>query len=211
MDPFYLAILFYFAAFVLATLDIFLPSGGMLLILCLASSVASVLFGFRSGNTLGMIMLTLVVASVPVFVFLAIKIWPNTPMGRRIILGLPQQAAAERKATANADNAIPLGKVFLADSPLMPTGYIKMGYRHVNAIAEVGIIEAGQHVEVVAFRNRAFIVRATDAPLTSSRWVVPPSAGSGGPALVGPAAESQRSGNLLDLPAEELGLDSLDD
>ncbi|MEZ6076434.1 MAG: hypothetical protein R3C56_12480 [Pirellulaceae bacterium] len=87
-----MALLLYIAAIALAMVDLFVPSGGMLLVLATLAALAAVLFGFRSGNTVGMGMLTLVVATIPVFVFLAIKIWPHTPLGRRIILKLPSSA-----------------------------------------------------------------------------------------------------------------------
>ncbi len=201
MHPFYVALLLYFAAIVLAFVDIFVPSGGLLMIMAALGGIAAVLFAFRSGNTAGMGMLTLVIASVPVFALIAIRIWPHTPIGRRIILKLPESKPVSH---VNADEPLVelIGKVFKNDIPLLPTGQLRVGHRRLNAEAESGFIEAGVHVKIVGVRERNLIVRLTTEPLT----VVD---SSPGPAL---AKEDNGStgDSLLDRPAEELGLDSLD-
>ena len=197
MDPFYFALLLYVAAVVLAMVDLFVPSGGMLLILAIAAAIASILFGFRSGGTMGMIMLTLVIASIPTFAALAIKIWPKTPIGRRIILGLPNRSGKHSKSVSSPLEEF-VGLVLVADSPLMPSGHVKIGHRRMNAIAESGLIEVGQRVKVIGVRERNLLVRATEeAPTTATPK---PST----------APDEQTQGNLLDQPADELGLDSLD-
>ena len=204
MDPLYLALLLYIAAFALAIVDLFVPSGGMLLVLATLAALAAVLFGFRSGNTVGMGMLTLVVATIPVFVFLAIKIWPHTPLGRRIILKLPSS-----KSTAAGVEADPLqelvGCVLLAETAFLPTGQLRVGHRRFNAMAESGFIEAGSHVRVLSVHERNLIVRATDEPLTV-RAAAPHETAS----RELDSQNSEDGASLLDRPAEELGLDSLE-
>ena len=205
MDPLYLALLLYIAAFALAIVDLFVPSGGMLLVLATLAALAAVLFGFRSGNTVGMGMLTLVIGTIPVFVFLAIKIWPHTPLGKRIILNLPSS-----KTTSAGGEAEPLqelvGCVLLAETAFLPTGQLRVGHRRFNAMAESGFIEAGSHVRVLSVHERNLIVRATDEPLTV-RAAAPPRE-SASRELDGEKIEDGSS--LLDRPAEELGLDSLE-
>lgn len=201
MDPFYVALLLYFAAIVLAFVDIFVPSGGLLIIMAALGGIAAVLFAFRSGNTAGMGMLTLVIASVPVIAIIAIRIWPHTPMGRRVILKLPKSSAVSQ---GNADEPLLelIGKVFKTDIAFLPTGQLRVGYRRLNAVAESGFIEAGVHVKIIGVRERNLIVRLTTEPIT----IVESSPGQT------PAKEDNGTtgGNLLDRPAEELGLDSLD-
>ena len=201
MDPFYLALLLYCAAVVLAFVDIFVPSGGMLLILALSAAFASILFGFRSGNTMGMTMLTIVIASIPIFAVVAIKIWPHTPIGKRIILSLPQHDAdmagsSDRKLTQW------IGTLVRADSPLMPSGQIRIGSQYLNAIAESGVVEEGQNVEVIGVKERNLIVRPTQAGVTTAPVAQPaePDANE----------EMVDDRNLLERPAEEFGLESFD-
>ena len=204
MDPYFISIILFMTSILLAGVDIFVPSGGLLLILAVAAAVGAILFGFRSSTTLGMTMLTLVAAAVPIGAFLAIKIWPHTPIGRLVILRPPEQQVP----VATNDPAgleVWLGKVLKADADLMPAGQLKIGYRRMNAVAESGFVEAGQAVKVVAIRERSLVVRVTSEPLTP----LVPESRPGAQAPQG--AEQLAEPNLLDVPAEELGLDSIDE
>ena len=205
MDPLYLALLLYIAALALALVDLFVPSGGMLLVLATLAALAAVLFGFRSGNTVGMGMLTLVVATIPIFVFLAIKIWPHTPLGKRIILNLPSSELPAAGGEADPLQEL-VGCVLLAETAFLPTGQLRVGHRRFNAMAESGFIEAGSHVRVLSVHERSLVVRATDEPLTV-RAAAPPHE-SASRELDSEKIEDGAS--LLDRPAEELGLDSLE-
>lgn len=205
MDPIYIAIILYVSAIVMALVDLYIPSAGMLLLLSLVAAVGSVIFGFQRSTSSGMTMLTLVAATVPILGVIAIRIWPNTPIGRRIVLGLPP----ERPTTANKlHNALAelIGCVVVSEYPLMPSGQITIDHRPYNAFAEAGSIDAGQHVEVIAVRQRDLVVRVTDKPLSPIR----PrdhihDLGKQ------PITEFANNTNLLDVPADELGLDSLED
>lgn len=198
MEPFHLAILLYVAALTVAGIDLFVPSGGMLIIFASLAAIGSILFGFRASASAGMLMLTLVLGTIPVFVFTAVKIWPHTPLGRRVILGLPSQRPESSESAVESLSSF-LGKVLLAETALMPMGQLRVGYRRFSALAESGFIEAGGHVEVIAIRERTLIVRPTSKPL------------SGQSPQTSIDAPQQPSEKLLEQSAEELGLDSLDD
>lgn len=200
MDPLSVALLLYVAAVGLATIDLFVPSGGMLVVLAAVGAIGSVLFGFRSSTTAGMSMLTLVMGSIPVFLWLAVQIWPHTPIGKRIILKTPPAQPAQSPVTQ--DPLLPLiGHVLLAETPLLPTGQLRLGHHRLNAVAESGFIEAGQRVKIMAVRERNLVVRLTDEPLTST---------SGAAESVAAADSELPPEKYLELPAEQLGLDSLD-
>lgn len=214
MDPLFLALLLYLAAVALALVDVFVPSGGLLLVLSVLAALAAVLFGFRSSYSMGMVMLTVVIASVPIFVFVAIKIWPHTPLGRLIILKPPAAEPMDPNQEENLLHEL-VGHVLLADAAFLPSGQVRVGYRRFNALAESGFIEAGAHVRVLAVRERNLIVRTTDSPLTDLRSTFGHAAAQPGlTADVAGRAEGDDDGagggSLLDRPAEELGLDSLD-
>ena len=205
MDPIYIAIILYISAIMLALVDLYVPSAGMLLLLSLVAAVGSVMFGFRGGTTSGMTMLTLVAASIPILGLVAIRIWPHTPVGRRIVLGLPpeQPTPALDEQHTLAEH---IGHVLISEYPLMPGGQITIDHRAYNALAEAGYIDAGQRIEVTAVRHRNLIVRVTDKPLTPIRPRDRTFAFG-----KGSAAESAGHQNLLDAPANELGLDSLEE
>ncbi len=213
MDPLYFALLLYVAALSLAAVDLLVPSGGLLAVMAALAAFASVLFGFRSSTTAGMAMLTLVIASIPVFLILAIKIWPHTPLGRRIILKLPTRGDSKPNVDTAGLQAL-LGRVLLSETGLMPMGQIRVGHRRYDAVAESGFIEAGERIKVLLVRERLLVVRATTEPLSPLETVVTAEGrvlrgqilDSESRATMGPVDEA----SLLDRPAEELGLDSLE-
>lgn len=194
MDPLLVAILLFVAAVALAVLDIFVPSGGVLVVLSAIAAVGSVMFGFRSSNTAGMVILTCVLAAIPVILIAALKIWPHTPIGRRIILPTPKKDSGEEKANDPLHALV--GELAVTQSALMPTGHVRLNHRNYNAVAEQGLIEAGQTVEILAVRERNLVVAVTTRKPNAAPVQVP-------------EPEPTATG-LLDLPAEELGLDSLD-
>lgn len=86
----------------------------------------------------------------------------------------------------------------------MPAGQIRIGSKQYNAIAGSGMIEAGQNVEVIGFKERNLIVRATTAKATDTSELP----GSTPEATDDDLEKPPES--LLDRPADELGLDSID-
>ncbi|MEM7561153.1 MAG: NfeD family protein, partial [Planctomycetota bacterium] len=154
--------------------------------------------------------------SVPAFAFLAVRIWPLTPIGRRVIL--PAKEREEAQAEENSDEQL-IGQIVETDSPLIPAGQIRILGKSRNAVARSGVIEAGQNVEIVGVKDFNLVVAVTTLPVTlSSRSPIVTPADDAPKAESGKEAEAKSSeaetileaGNLLDLPAEELGLDDLD-
>ncbi len=193
MDPFYLSLLLYVVALSFACVDLFVPSGGILLVLSSIVAIASILVGFQSSQTMGMSMLTLIIGSIPCFVAVAVRVWPHTPIGKRIILPPAKQKTVRAKRQQELKQFI--GTVVVADTPLMPSGQIKIGNRRLNVLAETGSIEIGQAFKIVSVQDFSLLARPTDqseTPITDSR-------------------DSPTNEVSLVLPADELGLSSLDE
>ncbi len=205
MDPVYIAVMLYISAIVLALVDLYVPSAGTLLLLSLFAAIGSVVFGFQSGTTAGMTMLTLVAISIPVIALVAIRIWPHTPVGRRIVLRLPPEQPRMSNEKQNILAEL-VGSVVVSEYPLMPSGQITIDRRPYSAFAEAGYIDAGWRIEVVGVRQRDLIVRVTDKPLTPVR-----PQGRMDDFAKQSEKELASNTNLLDVPANELGLDSLDE
>lgn len=199
----FVALLLYVVAVVLVILDLLLPTGGLLALLAAISAVASVMFAFREGANSGAIVLLMVLATVPVLVALAVRIWPKTPIGKRVILGSdkpPEDSEAELLEKQRIEAL--LGSVITVDADLMPSGSARIGGRMANVIAESGYIEAGQVCEVVEYHERQFILRPTSgsAPAQNAE-----------PKLPDHELDSNGAESLLDLPLEQFGLDVFDE
>ena len=194
MDPLIIAILCFVLAICLAVADLLVPSGGVLAIASFLAALASIFFAFRSSSLAGQAMLILMLLAIPTFLVVGLRIWPHTPIGRRVILKTPPTAQAPGGNSDLLDSMI--GMIGRAENSLMPTGHVRIDHRSYNAQCENGIIEAGQWVEVIAVKQRNLIVVATTKARREKSDQTP-----AGPEL---------GQSLLDRPAEDLGLDSLD-
>ncbi|RMF41869.1 MAG: hypothetical protein D6753_08895 [Planctomycetota bacterium] len=206
MDPAWVALVLFFTAIVLVIVDLFVPSGGLLLVLAAISAIACVLFGFRSSPGMGKTMLMLVLAAIPVLAFSAIKIWPRTPIGRRVILRRPPTPSASDSVASVAPWEELIGRVVQAEFPLMPSGEVQIDGRRYPAMAEAGMIERGQRVEVVDVRHRVLIVRPTNKPVSQPVRSESPPQSEGG--TLNAERDVER---ILETPLEEIGLEDLDD
>ncbi len=223
MSLLWIAALLYFLAVLLAFVDLFVPSGGALMVLGAMSGVASVVFAFQHGPMAGSVVLLVALASIPVFGFLAVRVWPNTPIGRRVIMK-PRERSSEQNAASQKQReeiASMIGTVFTADADLMPSGTVCVQGKSLNAVAESGFVEAGQTCEIVNYRERQYVVRPTRQSVSPETGClaqvaadldqpteVPSELGPSQPEAKTNLDESEQS--LLDIPVEQFDLDSID-
>ncbi len=141
-------------AAILLVVEFFVPSGGVLGLTAAATAVAGVVCLFFVSPMWGGIGTLIVLVSGPSALYLGLKFWPHTPMGRRII-GAPTEA--EQEATARAEHeekarlAALLGREGLVLTDLRPVGTVEVDGRRYDALSEVGLVRSGARVKVVGF------------------------------------------------------------
>lgn len=176
-------------ALALAVLELFLPSGGVLGFLAVASLLGSIVLAFQHGEWYGFGFLTTAIFGVPVLVMLGLKYWPKTPIGRRVMLTVP---TAEEVLPDDEQRRLLkslVGKTGRSRSLMLPSGAVEIDGRTIDAVSEGMAIETGQWVRVVEVRGTRVVVRPVDE------------------------AELPRpsSDDALSRPIEEMGLDPFDD
>lgn len=150
-------------------LEVFVPSGGVLGFLSLVALVSGVVLAFvEQGPGFGIAVLAVICVAVPIVLAVAFRVFPDTPLGRRVLPPPP----APRDVIPDADRRTALkslvGRRGAATTDLVPWGMIEVdGVTH-EAMSEVGPIAAAQQVDVVGVQGGAVIVRAA-APAPSSR------------------------------------------
>lgn len=150
MDPLTLAIALFCIAFLLLIVDLFVPSGGVLLVLAALAEIGSVLFAFRHSFDTGLWMLIVSLGSIPLAVWLFVKVWPNTPMGRRIISRPPEREDWEWTANPPGLRLQDLiGREAIVTRDLMPVGCIEVDQTSYEATAQGQLLEKGTSVEIV--------------------------------------------------------------
>ena len=162
MDPWVWAVILMILAVGLAVMELFIPSGGVLAFLSIGALVAAVVVGFRGGPVGGLVVLIVVVIGLPVGAVLAFRIWPQTPIGRRILLrGRTSQEVLPD--TAGRRNLKGLeGKTGVAKSKMLPSGAITIDGRTIDAFSEGMPIDIGQRIVVLAVRGTRVVVRPAD-------------------------------------------------
>jgi membrane-bound ClpP family serine protease len=151
MTPGTLAILLLLAGLILLVAETLLPSGGILGALSAAALLGCIVVCFRMDSRLGFGVLVAMVVAAPFAGMLWVKLWPRTPVGRRMIL-----APASREVSAVA---VRVGQTGIAVSELRPMGVCDFGSERIEARADHGIIAAGSRVQVVDLVDRRPTVR----------------------------------------------------
>ena len=141
-------------------IEFFLPTGGLLAIMCVLSAIASVVLGFFHSPTLGMSLLALYSVAAPFMVVFGLRMATRSPMGRRMVLSAEDPARTSGSASDQASALPAVGTRGTAITSLRPGGFARFEGRRIDATAEGGLIEAGTEIEVVSLRDGQIRVRA---------------------------------------------------
>jgi membrane-bound ClpP family serine protease len=143
-------------------MEIFIPSGGLLGLLAVAALIASIVFAFRFGTTTGYIMLVVLFIFVPITIALGFKLFPHTPVGKRLILSSPKRnpkKAATPPPTIDDQNYAHLkGKTGLTLTPLRPSGIAEIDNERYSVVSEGDLIEKNSKIIVSKIEGNNIIV-----------------------------------------------------
>lgn len=165
MDYFTWALILLGIGLVCLVLEFFVPSSGMLGLLCVLSLVGAIVLGFMSGTTTGAAMLLGVLMCVPAVLFAAVHFWPMTRFGKMILNEPPSHSDEVLPETHTYRGLRELvGKRGVAKSLMLPGGIVQVEGKNYDAISEGTPIEAGQRVVVVQISTQRLVVRVDDRP-----------------------------------------------
>ncbi len=186
-------------------LEVFVPSGGVLSFLSVASVIGAIVVAFMDSFETGTMMLATVTLCVPIAVWGIVRLWPHTPIGKLILTKRP----------ASADDVLPdteayrglrglIGKRGRALSKMLPSGLVEIEGHKYDAVSNGIALEADQIVQVMDVRTNRIVVRPAEGEVASTESRL----ASSRPAAT-PKAES--ADDVLSTPVENLGLDDLSD
>ncbi len=167
MAPWIWTFIFLGISLLLGIMEIFVPSGGVLAFLALSALVGSIVFAFQTHLLFGSLYLFATSIGIPIFLWYAFQWWPNTMIGRRILLNPEEDPALTPNAELERLKKL-VGKRGVAKSKMMLSGLIEVEGRRLNALSESVIIEPGEEIVVVSVDGINMIVRPTtkkDAPV----------------------------------------------
>jgi membrane-bound ClpP family serine protease len=142
-------------------LEFFVPSGGSLAVMCALSFVAAIVLGFLADRWMGMGVLVAVCVIVPSAMGIAVRWWPDTPIGRLMLIQPPRSSDEVLPETPFYRGLKDLvGRRGQARGLMVPSGSVIIDGKIYDAISEGAPIEALQPVIVVSVSTQRLIVRA---------------------------------------------------
>ncbi|MCL2004680.1 MAG: hypothetical protein FWG73_00810 [Planctomycetaceae bacterium] len=158
MYPVYWTFSFFGLALIVAIMEIFLPSGGLLSVLAISLLVASVVFAFQVDFVFGSLYTFCVCLFVPIFLWIALNMWPNTWIGRQILLAPEDDPALCPDEEQDLLKQL-IGKHGMAKSKMLLVGLVEIEGNQYNAVSDAEAIEAGEPVGVIRIEGSSIIVR----------------------------------------------------
>ena len=145
------------AAMIFFFLEIITPTFGVLAVMGLAALGGAIWMGFTVSQALGIAMIVVSIFLVPAYCVVVVKLLPRSPLGKRLFLGKAGDASGAATPEAPEHERL-VGRTGVAETPLRPTGAVRIGGKRVIASAESGMIEKGATVKVIKSADMNVIV-----------------------------------------------------
>jgi len=158
MYPILWTFLFLCLAFIVAVLEVFLPTGGIFGVLAVGLLIASIVCAFQVGIVFGSIYTFFVCLLVPIFIWYALRLWPKTWIGKQILLTPETDPALCPNEGLQALKQL-VGKHGLAKSKMLLGGLIEIEDTRYSAVSDAEPIEAGEPISVIRIEGTSIIVR----------------------------------------------------
>ena len=149
-------------------LEVFFPSAGILGILSASSLIAAIVLGFMQNPIVGVLFLVGEMIGIPVLLAIGFKIWPNTRMGRRILLMAPRGEDVLPNGPEKERIRGLIGRRGRAISKMLLSGAIEVDGEKVDAVSESMPVEAGQAVVVIRVQGNRVVVRPVEVEPSSA-------------------------------------------
>jgi len=146
-------------------LEIFIPSGGLLMILALFSIGAGVTLIFFApvseggGTTTGVITIIGLLVFLPVFAGVLFYYWQFTPLGKGVFLSQPTEEETAVHTDAQLAFESLKGQVGKTATQHQPSGAVDVAGRRYDSTTEGMFPDAGQLVKVVAVKGAQLVIR----------------------------------------------------
>ncbi len=164
MTPLTWAVLLLSIGLLLVVVEMFIPSGGALGFLSAGSIIASIVMAFRHSAAAGTGFMALAVFGTPLLMAIGFKVWPRTPMGRRILLEVPRPDDVLPDDDLRRQLKDLVGKRGRAKTLMLPGGPVEIEGRTFDAVSQGQPVEQGAAVKVVEIRGTRIVVRPDTGP-----------------------------------------------
>jgi membrane-bound ClpP family serine protease len=120
--------------------------------------ISGIISAFFHSIEAGAALLLLLVLLLPVLFVALVKVWPSTPIGRRILLGRMREEEVILKGEHYDGLKQLIGETGTAKTKMLPSGIVSIQGKTYDAVSDGFAIEPGQPIKVTAVRtNRIFV------------------------------------------------------
>ncbi len=137
----------------LLALELVIPSHGVLGVMAALALLAGAGGMFVVDPTYGAATLLVMMLSVPFVWVTFVKLWPHTPVGKRVLLPRPQVTPPPEPSP------VAIGQQGVSITELRPIGECEFEGRRMETVSDLGMIPPGRMVKVVALDNNRPVVR----------------------------------------------------
>lgn len=158
MSELLIILLLILAGVVLLVIELFLPTHGVIGVLGVLAILIGIGRTFMLNQWAGVGLAVACAAAVPFVWAGVIKVYPHTPIGRKMLLG----------PVINVPHAPPvrIGQIGVALSELRPMGVCEFDGQRVEAVTEIGMLKPMTPVIVTAIHDNRPTVRAIETERT---------------------------------------------
>ena len=149
--------------FLLLIAEIFIPSGGVVLLLAVSCLALSLWKAFSHSTALGLNFLLADCLLMPLAAVLFVYLWPKTPLAKRAFLKPPAPEDIEQSHSGQRIDHL-VGQLGRALTPLRPSGLVDFDGRRLDGLSEEGLIPTGALVQAVRVRGGQLVVRMAPDP-----------------------------------------------
>ncbi len=156
------------AALGILLLELMVPSGGLLGLLCGVAIIGSITAFFRYDTAFGFVSLLGYAILTPFVIVFGFKLWIQSPLARRMVLG-GDEVHADAEGTPDPAEQARLGRQAqlreligaegVTITALRPVGVVKINGQRIDAMAESGIVEADTPIVVADVYDNQIKVR----------------------------------------------------
>ncbi len=166
MTPLVWIVALFLVGLAVLVLEVFVPSGGVLGFLSVIAIVAAIVEAFlEQGTAFGLAVLGVAFVAVPAVLAGAFRVFPETPLGRRVLPPPPGGDDVRPRAARRRHLEGLVGRRGRAVGELVPWGTVEVEGVVCDAVSEVGPIAADAAVIVAGVDAAAVVVRpATTRP-----------------------------------------------
>jgi membrane-bound ClpP family serine protease len=160
MTPIGWSILLLVLGMVFLIVEFFIPSGGSLAVMCALSFLAAIVVGFVAGPWTGTIVLLVICIIVPSAAVAAVRFWPDTPIGKLVLIQRPRSADEVLPETIAYRGLKDLvGRRGKSKGLMVPSGTVVIEGKTYDAVSEGTPIEPNQSIIVIGVSTQRLIVR----------------------------------------------------